>query len=95
MLSNLKIKTRSFGNRIKQITLLGLVSTQKSIYGLEVLILKRDYSNSIEKKVNSEKVLLNKLISKETKKDFNFNENVNLNKKSSNLELNLIIKEKE
>nr|UEK25984.1 ribosomal protein S3 [Mutinus fleischeri] len=97
MLTNLKIKTRSFGNRIKQITLLEWISTQKSKYGLEVFILKRDYS--IEIKVNSEKVLLNKLISKETKqkfqKDFNFNESVNLNKKSSNLELNLIVKEKE
>lgn len=99
MLRNLKIKTRFFGNKIKQISLLELVSTQKGIYDLKVLILKRDYSNNIEKKVNSEKVLLNKLINKETKKnfqaDFIFNENINLNKKPSNLELNLIVKEKE
>jgi len=98
MQSKLKIKTRFIENGIKLINPLELISIQKGLPKLEVVYLKRYYSDSI-KKVNKEEVLINKLSSKQaidsSQDDFNFNKNINISKDSSNSELNFIIKEKE
>nr|YP_009912227.1 ribosomal protein S3 [Phallus echinovolvatus]QLD96664.1 ribosomal protein S3 [Phallus echinovolvatus] len=94
MQNKLKIK-----NVIKLTYPLELKPIQKYSYKLKVVYLKRDYSDSITKKINNEEVLINNLSSKQAKdiypNDLFKNKNINLSKDSSNLELKILIKEKE